>query len=106
MDCWYTTESTIGFAKIKNVTTEKPAGEHNFVKAVAYISHGTPDTTTLHITWPFEEFYLEESKAPKAEADYREANRNPNNKTYALVKVLDGAAVIENVYINDNPLMK
>lgn len=94
-----------GFARIKNVSVNKPANEHDYVKA--HISVFFNDNSyVLHIIYPFEIFYLEEAKAPKAELDYFESMRDSTQKTYALVKVYNGDAVIENVFINGKPLVK
>ncbi len=51
---------------------------------------------------PFNRYYMEESKAYDAELAHREAQRNSEeNKTYALVYVKDGEAVLDDVFIND-----
>ncbi len=47
---------------------------------------------------------MDEYKAPKAETVYRESTSDTANTTYALVKILKGEAVIENVFINNIPI--
>jgi uncharacterized membrane-anchored protein len=96
-----------GFAKIKNVTSKLPTSGADFIEAtVNYVEYVTPNVTgnTIHIEYPFEEYYLDEYKAPKAEELYRSSNRDNKQKTYAIVKVLNGDAVIKDVIINDRPL--
>lgn len=51
---------------------------------------------------PFDRFYMEESKAPRAETLVREGTRNTN--CWAAVRVLNGTALIENVYIAGTPI--
>lgn len=94
-----------GFAYIKDVLLKKPAGQSNYVTANAYISRENDDWL-IYVTYPFEEFYLEEFKAPKAEQAFIESSRDSTKKTYATVRVFNGDAVIENVYVNDKPLAK
>ena len=92
-----------GFASIKAVTPDVPADGNDYIKAkVDYVYD-----SVLYINYPFQEFYMEESKAPEAEKIYRESNRNNNltaNKTYALIKVWKGDAVIQDVFINNRPV--
>ena len=65
----------------------------------------TARDSTLHFSLPFNEFYMEESKAYNAELAHRKAQRDslPNN-TYALVYIKDGEAVLDNVFINEIPI--
>ena len=93
-----------GFAVIQNISAEEPKSTNAYVRAqVFYVSYGK-DSITVHLNYPFDEFYMDEYKAPKAENIYRESNRDTANTTYASVKILNGDAVIENVYINDVPI--
>ena len=56
-------------------------------------------------SFPFNEFYMNEAKAYDAELAHAQAQRDslPNN-TYALVYLLKGKAVLDNVFINDIPI--
>jgi len=93
-----------GFATIENIAVEQPKGTNAYVRArVFYVSH-EKDSITVHLNYSFDEFYMDEYEAPKAESLYHESNRNTANTTYASVKILNGEAVIENVYINDVPI--
>jgi hypothetical protein len=49
---------------------------------------------------------MEEQIAPAAERAYRQNNRwgQTNTTAYALVRIRDGRAVIENVFIGDKPI--
>ncbi|MCY7409645.1 MAG: GDYXXLXY domain-containing protein [Chitinophagales bacterium] len=89
-----------GFAKIINVAKEIPAVEMQYVKAtVSYLSQ-EDSVNTLWIKYPFDKFYMEESKAPDAETVYREAAIDTNQVAYAVVRVLNGEAVLSDVMID------
>lgn len=95
-----------GFAQIHGITANEPDNQTSFVKAkVHYLSYYTnTDSVEVNIDYPFDKFYMEEHKAPKAEAEYRKTNRNTTGPTYAQVKIWKGVAVIENVFIDNKPL--
>ena len=93
-----------GFAVIENISVEEPKSTNSYVRAQVFYVSSEKDSITVHLNYPFDEFYMDEYKAPKAENIYRESNRNTANKTYASVKILNGDAVVENVYINDVPI--
>lgn len=94
-----------GFAAIKNVVKQQPAGSMDYVKAtISYIDAMGEDTAVLHINYPFTEFYMDEYKAPAAESVYRESNIDSTQKTYAVVKILNGEAAIKDIMINDKPI--
>lgn len=52
------------------------------------------------LDYPFDKFYMEESKAPLAEDLYFEMSRDEAQHVYAVVYVKDGKAVLEDVQIN------
>jgi uncharacterized membrane-anchored protein len=86
-----------GFAKIYSVSKEEPIGDHNFVKAKV----GYYYSNQLTIEYPFNRFYMEESKAYDAEVIYNKSLRDrKNHNTYALIYVKDGEAVINDVLID------
>jgi uncharacterized membrane-anchored protein len=95
------TDST-GFAKIKSVSKEEPINNKPFVKAeVSYISGNM-----LVINYPFDRFYMEESKAYDAELAYRESQRDTVRVTYALVSIKGGDAVLKDVLIGGISIQK
>lgn len=97
------TTDSAGFAKIFSIHKDKPGRGIDFVKTTLnYID--SDNTKTVFINWPFERFYMEESKAYDAEQAYVKSMADSNNITYALVKVKNGDAVLENVFINDKPI--
>ena len=94
------TSDSAGFAKILGISKTEPTGRENYVKA--NVSYSIEDTMTMvFIQYPFDRFYMEESKAPEAEIAYNESVLDTNQVTYALVLVKKGEAVIKDVLIDD-----
>jgi uncharacterized membrane-anchored protein len=88
-----------GFAKIGSVSKEKPTGTEDFVKAkVEFI--GDIGYTTMNIAYPFDRFYMEESKAFEAEQQYIKSQIDSTKITYALVNIRDGESVLKDVLID------
>lgn len=87
-----------GFASIESVSKEKPKTNLDFVKAkVGYL---TNEVHNLIIQYPFDRFYMEESKAPIAESVYAEATLDTTKVAYALVRIKNGEAVLKDVLID------
>ncbi len=96
-------QDSAGFANIAALHKEMPESSTDIIKAtINYVSYDS--LKEVFIEWPFERFYMEESKAPEAEKAYTKAAADSNQKTYALVKVKNGDAVLQNVFINDHPI--
>ena len=53
------------------------------------------------LEYPFDRLYLNEMQAPIAEEVFSEAMRDSSSITYATVSILEGKAVLQDVYIND-----
>lgn len=88
-----------GFAKIKSISKEMPTDNPDFVKAkVSFLTEN--GSNKLTIDYPFNRYYMEESKAYDAEQIHRESQRDTNQITYALVSVRKGEAVLKDILIN------
>jgi uncharacterized membrane-anchored protein len=95
-------QDSAGFAKVAGLTTRKPK-EGYYVKG--RLDRFSP--VTKRIEFPFNRFFLEESKAVKAERLYREKNRRGKRDSYAIVKVgANGHAVIEDLILGGIPIME
>jgi uncharacterized membrane-anchored protein len=96
-----------GFAVIKNISTSKPSLTDYLETTITYrTDEAGKDSSTIHISYPFEKFYLDEYKAPEAERRYNAGRRDTAQKTYALVYLLNGDAVVKNVFVNDTALLQ
>jgi uncharacterized membrane-anchored protein len=88
-----------GFAKIKSVSKEPPTENQDFLKAkVGFITEN--GTNKLTVEYPFDRYYLEESKANDAELIYRQSLPDTSKITYALVSIKNGEAVLKDVLID------
>ncbi|MFT3747156.1 MAG: GDYXXLXY domain-containing protein [Agriterribacter sp.] len=94
-----------GFAKVRQLVKHKPANTADYVKAgINYINRMEHDSARVMINYPFTEFYMDEFKAVKAEGIYRESAIDSTQKTYAVVSILNGDAVVKDVMINNKPI--
>src|SRR5690554_5026061 len=88
-----------GFATISGISKEKPASSVDFVEAkVAFVTGNR--NKTVNISYPFDRFYMEESKAYDAEQEYIKSQADSTKTTYALVSIKDGYAVLKDVLID------
>ncbi|PCH98578.1 MAG: hypothetical protein COB85_01295 [Bacteroidetes bacterium] len=92
-----------GFSKIKSVAKSKPLNSGDFLKAMVRYAHGT-NSEKLTIQFPFDRYYMEESKAFAAEQAYVDALNDTSQITYALVAIKDGESVLKDVLINGVPI--
>ncbi len=92
-----------GFAEIKSVLKTVPENEDFYLKTtVSYVY----DDGRIEIYYPFDRFYMEESKAPEAENVYWESLRDTSKTTYALVNIKNGDAVLKDVCIDGISITK
>lgn len=93
---------TLGFATVKRFS-RTAFEDSDYIQAK--VDWYNKMDQTVHFSFPFTEFYMNEAKAYDAEVAHVNAQRDslPNN-TYALVYVLEGKAVLDNVFINDIPI--
>lgn len=96
---------SIGFAKIQSISKEKPDNTSNYVRAEVHFITGLY-SKNLTISYPFNRFYMEETKAPEAEWAYNEAARDSTQNVYALVSVKNGEAVIKDVLFDGVPIQE
>ena len=99
----FTTDSA-GFAIADQVYHNRPESDSYLETVVEHVDY----YGAQHKVWynlPFDRFYLEESKASKAEEVYRNAQRDSAQHAYALVSLGPGHAVLQDVVINDRPIL-
>jgi uncharacterized membrane-anchored protein len=93
-----------GFARIRQVSKEMPRGPVDYIKTrVTYVA-AEDHKNTLFIDYPFDRYYLEESKALPAEQAYAASLRDSSQVTYALVQIKAGNAVLKEVLIGGIPI--
>jgi len=87
---------SLGYVMVQSYSKDKPSDTDDFVRAKVNYSYGN----YIPFDFPFERYYMEESKAPVAEKIYNELRRDTNQVAYALVKIKDGESVLEDVMID------
>lgn len=92
------TDESSTLAQIVRISETPPTDTKDYFKAkIAAIQYDTQ----LAIEFPFERFYLEESKAQPAETIYNDNNRDEKRKpAYAEVYVYDGKVYLADVKID------
>ena len=83
-----------GFAKISQITTQKPQG---VTYLTAKVSGFSKNEVSLDL--PIDRYYMEEKAAPRAEQIYREHSSRGKQDAYVIVRIKDGFAVIEGLYV-------
>lgn len=89
-----------GFAAVKTISKTSLNSDDDYVMAKIYSAYGG----NLNFEFPFNRFYMNENKAYDAEVSVRKAQRDTTLSCYALVYVKNGAAVLNNVFIDDIPI--
>jgi hypothetical protein len=88
-----------GFAQIDQIFTTPTQGD-NVVKA----EKGSWFQDADHVRFPFDRFWVTEKNAPAAEKAYIENSRREKQNAYVTVRVRDGDAAIEELFIDNQPL--
>lgn len=91
-------ENAEGFAEVDRLTTEKGDGD-NFVKVEAWWSNDREN-----IAFPLNQYWVTERDAPAAEKAYVENSRRGQQNAFVTVRVRNGDAALEQLYINNQPL--
>ncbi len=85
-----------GLAKVSGISLEKPKDPAYLTATVAY-----PMGNDVTLRLPIDRYYMEEKAAPRAEQVYREHSRRDKQDAYVIVRVMDGFAVVEGLYVGD-----
>ncbi len=93
-----------GYVTLGQASLTAPTGSDYLIVTSRW---GIDGAKSLSVELPFQQFYMTEAIAPKAEQVYRDSNswnRDLQRPCYARVRVFNGVGVIENVFIDDKPL--
>ncbi len=94
---------------IISLSNVAPSRTSDFVKVEVnnwIFERNQEDSLQYNINFPFTEFYMEESKAPKAEEIYRSLNQDTTQTAYAVVSIYKGDAVVTDVVINGKSIVE
>lgn len=93
---------SLGFATIHEASKTPPTTTDAYLKTT--VEYAYDRETTVY--FPFDRFYLEESKAMAAEIAYQEANWSDNEQeAAAIVRIQNGAAVLKDVSIDGKSIV-
>jgi uncharacterized membrane-anchored protein len=93
---------TNGFAIVKRLERTAPGDEPAVQVRTSWSDVEKGD---VYFRWPgLDRYYMTESKAPAAETAYWQHNRRTNQACYVTVRVRGPHAIIENLYIEDQPV--
>jgi uncharacterized membrane-anchored protein len=92
-------EDEKGFARVTALSMTKPPGGSYLRGRVQY-----PEPDQVLLEFPFDRYYMEETKAPAAESAYRRHGGRETSDTYAVVKILGPQAVLQELYVGGFPI--
>ncbi|TAJ10219.1 hypothetical protein DMA11_19275 [Marinilabiliaceae bacterium JC017] len=98
------TNDSAGFAQIAGISKDQPNTTNNYFETKIQYTNYENDTTQVFIEFPFDRYYMTETKAYTAETAVRKATADSTQVTYALVSIKDGTAVLKDVMVNDTPI--
>jgi uncharacterized membrane-anchored protein len=102
-DIYVSIADSAGFARITKASMYEPEGIDYIKAKIAWVDSYQPPYH-VWIQYPFDRFYVEESKASKAERVSRVTRNDSTTVVYAVVCVLDGTAALKDVMINDRSI--
>jgi len=94
-------EDNDGFAKIIAVSAKHPA-DRDYVECRV----NSLTDSLVYVQFPFDRYYMDEHAAPAAEAAYREHSRREVREVYVTMRVKDGNAVVEELFIGGMPIQE
>ena len=92
-------EDANGFAQVDHVSPTALKGDNVFKARSGYSSEDTQK-----VWFPFDTYWVTEKSARAAETAYRENSRRGKENAYVTVRVRDGDAALEELYIDNQPL--
>lgn len=91
-------EDENGLAKIENVQSSQPEANKDYF--IAEVDYKNLNRGFVNLSFPFDKYYMEESKAYEAEMAHWRARRDTSQLTYALVMVSEGNTALEDVILD------
>jgi uncharacterized membrane-anchored protein len=92
-------EGADGFAQAGTVSRTRPASGH-YVQAQAIPLEWGAGAVGARLELPHDRYYMDEAKAPRAEAAARGQSRPDAQNTWVTLRVRDGVAAVEHLWID------
>jgi len=96
----FTTDSD-GFAKIKSVVTLKPGDTPNWVRARVNVNW--KDSTRLNLYYPFNNFYIQDTKIKKVESIIKNSLCDTLKTNYLKIKIKENQFTAGELILNGVP---
>ena len=93
------TRDSLGFAKIESVTKKKPVNNVDWIRARVWVNWR--DTTTLHINYPFNQYYIKDTNPKDVETIIKKGLNDSLKINYLKIKIRDNQFQVEDLLIND-----
>jgi hypothetical protein len=93
-----------GYAEISGISKTKPSTPSYIITRIKSAQVFSEDSIYLNVDFPFDRYYMEESKSKEAETMYRKSFRNLANNVYSIVYIKEGNAILTDVKINDKSI--
>jgi hypothetical protein len=92
-------EGADGFAQVDHLSFSPVPGD-----SAMKVEPGGWWQERQHIVFPFRYFWLTEKNAPAAERAYRENSKRGQQNAYVTIRIRNGDAALEQLYIDNQPL--
>jgi len=92
-------EGTDGFAEIDHLSSSPVPGD-----SAMKVEPGGFWDEQQRVVFPFRYFWLTEKNAPAAEQAYRDNSKRGQQNAYVTVRIRNGDAALEQLYIDNQPL--
>jgi uncharacterized membrane-anchored protein len=99
-------EGGTGFAEIDHLESSPVHGDNVIKVRVAGWWENDQHVKEQHIKFPFDRFWVSEKVAPEAERAYAANSTRQKENVYVTVRVRDGDAALEELYIDGQPLVE
>jgi uncharacterized membrane-anchored protein len=92
-------EGMDGFAMVDRLTTDRVSGDN-----VMEVGPGGWWDGKQHVTFPFSRYWVTEKLGPEADRAYAANSTRQKQNAYVTVRVRDGDAALEQLFIDGRPL--
>ena len=92
-------EGTDGFAEIDHLSSSADPGD-----SAMKVEPGGYWDGQQRVLFPFRYFWMTEKRAPAAEQAYRENSKRGEQNAFVTIRIRNGDAALEQLYINNKPL--
>ncbi|NND33678.1 MAG: GDYXXLXY domain-containing protein [Saprospiraceae bacterium] len=94
-------EDSLGFARADDIFAQPLPGREDYLEIMIENIIDHPDEQLVYLAFPFDRFYLEESRAAEAERLYQEALASGMTEAYAHILVKNGHGTLADVIVGD-----